>query len=199
MAPAVKAATAHSGTKEKILEIALRHFQRCGYAGTSIRDIAEELGVSKAAVYYHFRAKGDLVDGLMGPVVAQVTGVLEGEVDAATAAGREHFLRRFVEILARYAPRVGPVMHDPAIREHLQHRVDSSGMPERVVAWLSDGLLAEGRTLDRDAAQLRAACAMGCPPAALQAWVGQHPEEPSMDQASQDLIVDCMLRVLGDR
>ncbi len=29
--------------------------------------------------------------------------------------------------------------------------------------------------------------------------VSQHPEEPSMNQASQDVIVDCMLRVLGDR
>ncbi len=90
--------------------------------------------------------------------------MLEGEVDFATGAGREDFLRRFVEILSRYGPRVGPVMHDPAIREHLQQRVDSSGMPERVAAWLSAGLLAEGRAPDRSAAHLRAACALAYPP-----------------------------------
>lgn len=199
MAQAVKSANPDSGTKSQILQIALCHFQRHGYAGTSIRDIAEELGISKAAVYYHFRAKGDLVDDLIGPVLFEVGEVLEGEVDCATAAGREEFLRGFVEILSRFGPRVGPFMHDPAIHEYLEQRVNSSGVLDRVMATLSSGLLTEGRVPDRSAARMRAACALACPPAALQAWVSEHPQDQTMDRASQDLLVDCMLRVLGDR
>jgi len=40
--------------RQRILDIALELFATRGYAGTSMRDIAAELGVTKAAPYYHF-------------------------------------------------------------------------------------------------------------------------------------------------
>jgi AcrR family transcriptional regulator len=50
-----------SETREKILHIALDHFTRKGYAETSLREIADELGFSKAALYYHFKSKEDIL------------------------------------------------------------------------------------------------------------------------------------------
>src|SRR5215472_12396757 len=56
-APAAEPAT----TRERILDIALDLFIRKGYAETSLREIAAELGFSKAALYYHFESKQDIL------------------------------------------------------------------------------------------------------------------------------------------
>lgn len=42
-------------TKEKILEEALKLFAQSGYMGTSMNDIASKLGVTKAALYKHYK------------------------------------------------------------------------------------------------------------------------------------------------
>ena len=43
-----------ANTRERILDIALELFTERGYDKTSLRQIAEQLGFSKAAIYYHF-------------------------------------------------------------------------------------------------------------------------------------------------
>jgi AcrR family transcriptional regulator len=53
-----------NGTRERILDIALDLFVEKGYDKTSLREIAEELGFSKAALYYHFASKGDILMAL---------------------------------------------------------------------------------------------------------------------------------------
>jgi AcrR family transcriptional regulator len=44
-------------TRERILDISLELFTTQGYDKTSLREIAEHLGFSKAAIYYHFESK----------------------------------------------------------------------------------------------------------------------------------------------
>jgi AcrR family transcriptional regulator len=48
-------------TRELILDIALELFVDQGYDKTSLRDIAERLGTTKAALYYHFERKEDIL------------------------------------------------------------------------------------------------------------------------------------------
>ncbi len=48
-------------TRERILDIALELFNEQGYDKTSLREIAEKLGVTKAALYYHFERKEDIL------------------------------------------------------------------------------------------------------------------------------------------
>ena len=48
-------------TRERILDIALELFINQGYDKTSLRDIAERLGITKAALYYHFERKQDIL------------------------------------------------------------------------------------------------------------------------------------------
>ena len=50
-----------AGTRERILDIALELFTEQGYERTSLRQIAERLGFSKAAIYYHFASKEDIL------------------------------------------------------------------------------------------------------------------------------------------
>lgn len=54
-----------SSTKERILEAALNLFSQNGYYGTSMSDIAGEVGITKAALYKHFSAKEDILEALM--------------------------------------------------------------------------------------------------------------------------------------
>ncbi|MFD7923922.1 TetR/AcrR family transcriptional regulator [Streptomyces sp. NPDC059740] len=61
------ARTAHrrgSHTKDEIREVALELFTEQGYEATSLREIAERLGITKAALYYHFPSKDDIVRSL---------------------------------------------------------------------------------------------------------------------------------------
>ncbi|MBE1500837.1 AcrR family transcriptional regulator [Amycolatopsis lexingtonensis] len=52
-------------TRERIQRVALELFAEQGYEGSSLREIAERLEVTKAALYYHFRTKEDIVTSLL--------------------------------------------------------------------------------------------------------------------------------------
>src|ERR1700690_1721403 len=49
------------GTRSRIQAVAVELFSEQGYDKTSLREIAERLDVSKAAVYYHFKRKEDIL------------------------------------------------------------------------------------------------------------------------------------------
>jgi AcrR family transcriptional regulator len=51
-------------TRERILDVALDLFIVQGFDGTSLREIAERLGFTKAALYYHFASKDDILMAL---------------------------------------------------------------------------------------------------------------------------------------
>ena len=50
------------GTKERILEEALRLFAQNGYLATSMSNIAEKVGITKAALYKHYDSKQEILD-----------------------------------------------------------------------------------------------------------------------------------------
>ena len=54
----------HDSTRARILWIALDLFTTQGYDKTSMRQIAERLGFSKVAIYYHFASKEDILMAL---------------------------------------------------------------------------------------------------------------------------------------
>lgn len=52
-------------TKERILDEALKLFAQSGYMGTSMNDIAAKLGVTKAALYKHYKSKQEILDSIV--------------------------------------------------------------------------------------------------------------------------------------
>lgn len=52
-------------TKENILHTALRLFARDGYEAASVSDIAQELGMTKGALYKHYKNKQDILDSIV--------------------------------------------------------------------------------------------------------------------------------------
>ncbi len=51
-------------TKEEIIKTALLHFAKKGYENTSMQEIAEDLNITKPALYYHFKNKQDLYNAI---------------------------------------------------------------------------------------------------------------------------------------
>ncbi len=52
-------------TRERILQVAVKLFAKNGYAATSMSDIAKELGVSKPALYKHYKSKQEIFDSIL--------------------------------------------------------------------------------------------------------------------------------------
>ncbi len=63
-------------TRDRILDMAEREFQRRGVSRTSLEQIATAAGVTRGAVYWHFRNKADLFNAMMN----RVTLPLEEEI-----------------------------------------------------------------------------------------------------------------------
>nr|WP_062341629.1 TetR/AcrR family transcriptional regulator [Herbidospora sakaeratensis] len=64
-------------TRARIQEIALELFTEQGYEATSLREIAEALGVTKAALYYHFKTKEDIVAGMVLDRIATLDVIID--------------------------------------------------------------------------------------------------------------------------
>ena len=52
-------------TKERILEVSLELFAQSGYLGTSMSDIAHQLGITKSALYKHYTGKQEILNSIV--------------------------------------------------------------------------------------------------------------------------------------
>jgi len=82
--------------QEQLIEIAVRLFARKGYEGTSLRDIADEAKITKAALYYHFPNK----EALYERIVLESMQSLVDSVRTAMAAGSTPIERVRIFMLA---------------------------------------------------------------------------------------------------
>ena len=90
------ASTSRTDTRSRVQKVALELFAEQGYEKTSLREIAERLSVTKAALYYHFKSKEDIVHSFTDDYFAE----LDALVDWAKEQPRGEENRR--EILDRY-------------------------------------------------------------------------------------------------
>jgi len=86
-------------TKSAILKKAAALFSDKGYAGTSMSDLAEELGLSKAAIYHHFESKESLLQNLMDSTFTDLENfIAENEAVPANQVDLQDVLRKFAKI-----------------------------------------------------------------------------------------------------
>jgi AcrR family transcriptional regulator len=69
-------------SRRLVLDQAARMFRECGYAETSLRDIATACGMRTASLYHHFPSKEDLVAEVLNTGVATVSAEARASVDA---------------------------------------------------------------------------------------------------------------------
>jgi len=92
-------------TADDLRRVALQEFAAAGYLGTSLQQIADRAGVSKATVLYHFASKELLLEAVLSPALDQLDGIL-GQVGLAGLQSggdaRTEFLERFVDFLLEH-------------------------------------------------------------------------------------------------
>jgi len=91
-----------------VLRAAIDLFNRKGYDATSIGDVAEELGVTKSAVYHHVASKDALLAEALDEALRELEAVVAGAVTADGSAYErlQDVVRRSVEVLVDHQPAV---------------------------------------------------------------------------------------------
>lgn len=58
--------------RNEILDVAERLFCTQGYDNTSTNDILAEIGIARGTLYYHFKSKEDILDGMIDRILDQI-------------------------------------------------------------------------------------------------------------------------------
>jgi AcrR family transcriptional regulator len=119
-----------SDTREKIQAVALELFAEHGYEKTSLRQIAERLDVSKAALYYHFNTKEDIVVSLFDTLLADMDEIIAWlREQPYTPATRRELIERYARLTRQWPAGMRRLIQDSrsamrelAVGEKLQAR-----------------------------------------------------------------------------
>nr|WSZ97625.1 TetR/AcrR family transcriptional regulator [Streptomyces sp. NBC_00857] len=92
-------------THQRIQDVALELFAEQGYEKTSLREIAERLDVTKAALYYHFKTKEDILIGIFQDLSRPIDDLIAwGRTQPHTLETKQEILHRYSAALAGAAP-----------------------------------------------------------------------------------------------
>ena len=202
------AGSAADDTRQRILDVAVDLFIEQGYAGTSVRDISERLGMTKGSLYYHFASKEDVLNAIVTPLIEDLDRFV-ADADAAPGRIDRDLLVRLVNILDEHGALLRSLMGDPSVLHGLANRQE---MPHRIAALRR--ALADS---DEPTALLRGRCALGVINAGavaprfdpLREPVSSGGPSPGSDQANKrgartrltepekQLVVDAALAVLA--
>lgn len=105
-------------TRAEIAEVALELFGRQGYERTSLREIADRLEITKAALYYHFPSKLDVLRSLMQPYVDDVEAWL-AQAEGEDGLDRREMVSRFFDLSVRHRELLQALIADAGAMEVL--------------------------------------------------------------------------------
>jgi len=108
-------------TRQRALDVALELFAEQGYEKTSLREIAERLDVTKAALYYHFASKEALLAGIVDSLVEPADELVAwSQTQPRTTEFRQEYLRRLAQLLqGQWSRWISFVQQNqPVLRDH---------------------------------------------------------------------------------
>jgi AcrR family transcriptional regulator len=104
-------------TRQLVLDTALRLFAERGYDATSLQMIADELGITKSAVAYHFGAKHNILKAALSSIAPRAEELL---IELSQIRGRRRrtdaFATAVVDLLVEYRDIIVMSAGDPAMR-----------------------------------------------------------------------------------
>jgi AcrR family transcriptional regulator len=146
-------------TRARIQQVALELFAEQGYEKTSLREIAERLDVTKAALYYHFKSKEEIVRSLAEEYFGQMDALITwAKGQPRTPATRGTVLRRYVEIVADGSDVFRMLHHNQAAVNSLASAKERGGMFRERMTGLVEALTEPGAGVED---RLRATMALG--------------------------------------
>lgn len=168
-------AAAATNTRSRILDAALDLFSEHGFDGTTLQQIADRLGFTKAAIYYHFPSKDDLLQALNEPAVTECEQLLAAyEQMGDTPSRASGFIEAYLEFLMRHRRVIAYMIRDLAVLAHPAIRAGAQERRDRMEALLA------GPDRDEFSAQIRAAMVFG----GMHAVVAQYPTSDAEELCS---------------
>jgi AcrR family transcriptional regulator len=77
--------------RQRIIDMAIRHFLAKGFVGTSVTELAEAAGIAKGTVYCHFKSKEAILDSILDTFSAEFLDGVIKEVNECEG----DFLKKF--------------------------------------------------------------------------------------------------------
>jgi AcrR family transcriptional regulator len=104
----------------RIAQLALARFRVGGFVGTSIADLAGALGVSKAAIYYHYRSKDALLHHLIDPLMDAIDACIHDHSNPLDASARtpRQLLDAYLTVLLAHQEAIPLIATDVAVLNH---------------------------------------------------------------------------------
>jgi AcrR family transcriptional regulator len=135
-----------SDTRARLIDAAVALFIRNSVAGTSLQMIADELGVTKAAIFYHFPNREQLLLAVMEPYLEQIRETVHAAERRRSAAARADAMIRGYAALSARNRELGTVLaFDAHVTKVLSEHDEWSSLIRRQLALLV------GDTSDRSA------------------------------------------------
>jgi AcrR family transcriptional regulator len=100
-----------TAAQTRVVDAAVTLFARHGVGGTSLQMIADEIGVTKAAVYHQYKTKDEIVLAAAEGELARLRAVLDA------SSTRDELLAGIVELAIDGRRTVGSMLNDPVIVE----------------------------------------------------------------------------------
>jgi AcrR family transcriptional regulator len=101
----------NADTREEIRQVALELFAQKGFEQTSLREIAERLHITKAALYYHFPSKEELIGDIVEPMVADLEAFL-AEAERRRSEGERPLPEGYFDLCRRHRRLFQGVLRD---------------------------------------------------------------------------------------
>lgn len=106
----------HSAPRTRVLDAALELFAEFGVSGTSLQMIAASVGITKAAVYYQFHAKEDIVIAVTERALGRLVPALErAEAQDDVPQARDDLLVDVIGMAVRDRRLVRTLQFDPVV------------------------------------------------------------------------------------
>ncbi|NMR29610.1 TetR/AcrR family transcriptional regulator [Crystallibacter degradans] len=132
--------------QQSVLSVAVTVFNKHGYEATSMGILAENLGISKSAIYHHVPSKGDLLRLALEEALGSLEAILE---EPGASAGRaddrlEYVLRRTIDVLTEKLPYVTLLLRLRGNTEVERNALERRREFDHKVAALMDAAREEG-------------------------------------------------------
>jgi len=145
MATLAAQTTSAADTRQRLIEVAVDLFTRHSFAGTSLQMIADEMGFTKAAIYYHFRTREELLAAVVEPIFEQLSAIITAAESQRSAAARaDHMLLGYAELAVANRALVSVLACDPSVTTLLRDQPHWSELINRQLALLAGDVRGAG-------------------------------------------------------
>lgn len=137
-----------TATRRRLLDAAVGLFQQFSFAGTSLQMIADELGLTKAAIYYHFRTRDQLLLAVMDPLLHAIVDVIDSAEQQRSAKARaEAMIIGLADVVTRNRALAAVTTFDPSVGTVLRGHSEWNALIERQLSLLAAGSLGDSKEL----------------------------------------------------